>query len=63
VRLFLLVSAGALSPKRVFIRAGPVNRRHIQHPQIHGKLPAMMIEMIHHQGTDKAPFNFRQVDR
>src|SRR5260370_1228369 len=35
--------------KRIFVRDGNVNRRHwnIQHPQIDGELPAMVIVMIH----------------
>src|SRR6266478_1698811 len=35
--------------KRIFVRAGAVNRGHgnIQHPQIDGELPAMVIVMVH----------------
>src|SRR5271167_3552009 len=42
--------------KRVFVGTGAVNRRHrhIQHAQIYGELPTMMIEMIHHHRADEA---------
>src|SRR6266849_2514471 len=41
--------------KWIFVRAGPVNRRHwnIQHSQIDRELPAMVIVMIHKDGSDE----------
>src|SRR5260370_4711804 len=42
--------------KWIFVRAGPVNRRHwnIQHPQIDRELPAMVIVMIHEDRANES---------
>src|SRR5260370_19482253 len=42
--------------KRIFVRARPIDRRHgnIQHAQIDGELPAMVIVMIHEDRANKS---------
>src|SRR6266571_2038750 len=50
--------------KRVFVRAGAVNRRHgnIQHPQINGELPAMVVVMIHKDRANESDPRDRHQD-
>ena len=44
------------SREGIFVRAGTIDRRHghIQQPEIDGKLSAMVIEVVHHDGANKA---------